>query len=119
MVAWYSALLVIARLRPMAYWRMTYGAEFWWSPGEGELLADRFATQPFGYSDIERVTVYHECQFGKEVFGCDWAAVKCGLTSAEGIRIVPLEGVRPWPSSPPTEALELSADDEPSRVSSP
>src|SRR4051794_4329 len=105
---WHRALLVIARQRPMAYWRMKYGAAFWWSPDEAELLPDRFATQPFGYSEIERVTIYRECRAGNDVFGCDWSAVKAGLASSPGVRVVLLEGVRPWPSSPPTEALELS-----------
>jgi hypothetical protein len=96
----------------MAKWRLTYGAEFWWSPDEAELLPDRFATQPFGYPEIDRVTVYRECRAGKDVFQCDWAAVKAGMAAAEGVRVVLRESVRPWPSSPPTEALEISANSE-------
>jgi hypothetical protein len=112
---WYRAMRVIARQRLTACWQMKDGAVFWWSPEEAELLPDGFATQPFGYDEIERVTVYREFSAGNKVFRCDWSAVKAGLASAEGVRVVSLEGARPWPSSPPTEALELSAQAETNR----
>jgi hypothetical protein len=110
--AWYLALRVIARHKVPIYWRMTYGPGFWWSPGESELLPNGFATQPFGYSEVASVTVYREARAGQEMWCCDLVKLRAELVDARGIRIVAQVGVRPWPSCPPTEALELSVERE-------
>ena len=111
---WSAALGVIVDYQPMTYWRMTNGAEFWWTlSGRHELLADRFAEQPFRYAEIESLTVYREARAGREVWACDWLGLCEALACIRGIRLAPLAGVRPWPSSPPTDALVLVADPEP------
>ncbi len=110
---WYAALAVIVDYQPMAYWRMTNGAAFVWTPsGRHELLADRFDEQPFRYAEIESLTVYREARAGREVWGCDWLRLCEALACVRGIRLSPLVEVRPWPSSPPTDALVLVADPE-------
>jgi hypothetical protein len=117
---WYPALAVIADHRPVAFWRMANGAVFWWTPsGRHELLADRFAEEPFLYAEIESVTVYREVRAGREVLGCDWPAVCEELAGVLGVRVRSLEGVRAFPSSPPTEALVLEADAEPGAAPDP
>ena len=108
--AWYVALRVIARHKVPKYWRMTCGPAFWWSSGETELLPNGFATQPFGYSEITSVTVYGEARADPEVWCCDLAKLRAELVEARGIRIDTRVGVIPWPSCPPTDALELSVD---------
>ena len=110
---WYAALAVIVDYRPMVVWRMTNGAAFGWTPsGRHELLANRFAEQPFRYAEIESLKVYREARAGHEVWSCDWPGLCDALACVRGIRLSRLIGVRPWPSSPPTDALVLVADPE-------
>jgi len=96
----------------MAYWRLKYGASFWWTPSEAELPPGwvRHAGL-LGTQRSNKVTVYRECRAAKMCFICDLTMVRAELSTAGGVRVMPLNGVRPWPSSPPTEAIELSADE--------
>jgi len=107
--AWYVTLRMIARHGVPTYWRLTYGPEFWWRPDEAELLPHGFATQPFSYSEVASVTVYGKARAGQlEEWSCDLEKLRVELIEARGIRVVTRTGVKPWPSSPPTEALELT-----------
>lgn len=106
--AWYPVLQEIARYQPVAYWRMSYGAVFFWCPRPPDVLPDGFATQPFSYSQIESVTVYRYAQAGRDVFDCEWAALVAALQQAPGVNVVVLTNAKPWPTSPPTDALRLT-----------
>jgi hypothetical protein len=88
---------------------MANGALFWMALTDRmQLGVDRFRDAPFHFSEIVSVTVYREAVAGREVFTCDWPKLKGTLARVEGICVTPLEAVRPWPSSPPTDALEIS-----------
>lgn len=106
---WRAALGVIADHEPYAYWRMANGAEFGWIVGRSELLADRFAAQPFAYSEIVSVTVYSEARAAGGTIACDWASLTDALSAVPGLDVVPVSGVSPWPDTPPTDAMVCQA----------
>jgi hypothetical protein len=107
--AWHAALCVLADYSPMTYWRMANGAEFWWSISDrSELLSDRFAGEPFHYSEIVSAIVFREVRLGDEVLACDWEAVYRELSAVGGLRVEAVSGLFIPPASPPNEALRLS-----------
>ena len=110
--AWYLSLCVLADHQILAHWRMTNGAAFWWTlTDRSQLHPNGFRDEPFLFSEIVTVTIYREARVGREAFSFEWAKMKELLESIPGMRVTRLAGVQPWPSSPPTDALELAATD--------
>ncbi len=110
--AWYSALSVLADSSALVYWRMANGVSFWWKlTDRSQLQNDRVRDQPILFSEIASVTIYREARAGREIFHFDWPTMKELLERIAGLRVNLLAGVRPWPSCPPTDALELTATD--------
>ena len=107
--AWYNALCIIADHGPAAYWKMSNGAEFWWTPDRAQLGPDRFMGQPFGYDEIDSVTVFESVRIGKDLVACDWSSLRDQLIGVSGLRIEELRDVRRPPAVPPNEALHLTA----------
>lgn len=106
--AWYKALSIIADHCPAAYWRMPNGAEFWWMPGHSQLGPDRFTEQPFGYDEIESVTVFDLVRMGTEVLACGWRSLREQLLGIRSLRVEELQDVRCPPAAPPNQALRLT-----------
>ncbi len=108
--AWYLSLCVLADHQVLAHWRMTSGAAFWWTlTDRSQLQPNGFRDEPFLFSDIVTVTIYRDARVDREAFNFEWAKVNEVLQSIPGMRVTRLAGVRPWPSNPPTDALELAA----------
>jgi hypothetical protein len=106
---WHAALSIVADFSPMAYWRMSNGAEFWWILGNREqLLRDRFSEQPFDYSEIVSISVYCEVRLGKVSFSCDWPALLDALLVVHGLRVEELRDVKIPAASVPNHVLRLS-----------
>ena len=106
---WFPALSIIANLQPMAYWRLTYGAEFWWVPDRSEILPKGFATQPFTYSEIASITMFDRVQAGKEILAHDWPLLRERLLAVEGLQVRELQNVQRPPATSPNRALCLTA----------
>ena len=107
---WTEALGILADHAPMSYWRMANGSEFWWTlTGREQLLADRFADEPFRFSEIESVTVFREVRIGEEVLACDWPALRAALDEVPGLQVTRLSDVILPPATPPNQAVRLVA----------
>jgi hypothetical protein len=88
---------------------MTNGAEFWWTlTNRTQLLDDRFAEEPFLYTEIVSVCVVSEVRFRQEVLSCDWLALRQGLLSVPGLHVEEMGDVKIPPASPPNQALRLT-----------
>ena len=98
---WYDTLCVIADGALPAYWRMSNGAGFWWAPEPADLLADRFARQPFVYQEIASITVFAVVQFGQETFACDLPSLRRRLGGVPGLVITEMVDVVCPPVRPP------------------
>src|SRR5262249_52805632 len=107
---WSEALGILADHAPMSYWRMANGAGFWWTlTGREQLLADRFADEPFGFSQIESVTAFREVRYWGEVMSCDWPSLREALAGVEGLEVTELTDVELPPATPPNQAVRLVA----------
>ena len=109
MQAWREALGIVADYAPMAYWQLSNGATFWWTPGRPQLGPDRFAEEPFRYDEIVSVTVFDSVRMSREVVACDWPSLRGLLLGVRGLRVEELRDVRRPPASPPNQALHLTA----------
>jgi hypothetical protein len=107
---WHTALSIIADFSPMTYWRMSNGAEFWWTlTNRTQLLDDRFTERPFSYTEIVSVCVVSEVRFRKEMLSCDWPALRQSLLTVPGLHVEEVGDVKIPPASPPNQALRLTA----------
>ena len=107
--AWYTTLHIVARYKPLAFWRTTYGAAFWWCPDEAELLPGGFATQPFTYAEVESVTVFDDVWGKTEWSPEDWLRMRAELLAVEGMQVREERDVACPPAHPPNQALHLTA----------
>jgi hypothetical protein len=106
---WYAALSIVADFSPMAYWRMSNAAAFWWVlTSRTQLLDDRFSEQPFAYAEIVSVCVFSEVRFCQEVLSCDLPALRQGLLNIPGLRVDEMRDVNIPPAFPPNQALCLT-----------
>jgi hypothetical protein len=106
---WYAALGILADLRPLAYWEMSNGASFWWIlTDRSQLLADRFAEQPFTYSEIVSILVILEGTFGQSRVSCDWPSIKNGLLAIPGLGVVEVRDAQMAEVAVPNRALRLT-----------
>lgn len=105
---WYAALSVVADYSPMTYWEMSNGAVFWWTlSSRSQLMDDRFAEQPFDYSEIISITVFNEIRFRTEVLSCDWPSLIRCLWNVPGLQVEMLTDVNRPPATPPNQAIRL------------
>ena len=110
---WFRALSIIADHSPMTYWRMSNGAEFWWTlTNREQLLPDRFVEEPFSYAEIVEICVFNEVKVRQEVFSTNWASLLEALAQVPGLRVKELKDVKMLPAAPPNKVLCLSADVE-------
>jgi hypothetical protein len=107
---WFETLGILADQSPMCYWRMSNGAVFWWSLiSRSQLLADRFAIEPFRFSEIESITVFREVRFGDERMGCDWIGLRADLDRVTGLQMIEFINLVLPPATPPNQAIQLVA----------
>jgi len=105
---WFTALSLLADEALPLYWRLSYGAVFWWTPGRSELLPTGFATQPFAYEEVTSVTLFDAFRFGKEVITCDLPSMAVRLGAVAGLLVTELQDVSCPPIKPPSRALQLT-----------
>jgi hypothetical protein len=106
--AWYTALCLIADEPLPMFWRLSYGAAFWWTPERAELLPDGFAHQPFSYGEIASVTLFDTVRFADEVFTCDLTSMVRRLDGIAGLLVTEQKDVSCPPVKPPNQALQLT-----------
>jgi hypothetical protein len=106
---WYRALSIIADYAPAAYWCMSNGAEFWWTPSHSHLGQDRFTGEPFGYEEIVSVSVFDSVRMGNKVLTCNWQALREQLLDTCGLNIAELRDVSCPPATPPNSVLLVTA----------
>lgn len=104
---WYQALCIIADHEPFAFWHLTYGAAFWWTPDRAELGPEGFTKQPFTYAEIDSIVVFDKVRIGKEVLACDWLSLRSQLLRLPGLTFEELRDYACGPSRPPNQALQL------------
>src|SRR5947209_2866529 len=107
---WRAALSIIADLSPQTYWRMSNGAEFWWTlTSRAQLLDDRFAEEAYYYAEIVSVSVFNDVRYGHKLLSCDWPTLRQRLLSIEGLQVEELCDVTIQNASPPNQVLRLTA----------
>ncbi len=84
---WRAALLVLTEYEPLAFWWMANGAVFWWTPARSELLHDRFATEQFLFSEIEKIQIKRHERIGKEDIFNDLPTLEQKLRPISGLKV--------------------------------
>jgi hypothetical protein len=108
---WYAALCLLADFSPPTYWRMSNGAEFWWTLRDrSQLLEASFVDEPFAFSEIVSIRVFDKIRANQEVLSCNWAVLKERLVNIPGLRVVTLNDICIPPASRPNMVLELRVD---------
>ena len=108
MEPWYEALCILADHQPAAFWEMTYGATFWWTPGRSQLAPDGFTEQPFTYAEIGSVTVFDRVPVGAGDVVGDWELLRRQLAGVWGLKVEESRDVSLPPAIPPNHALRLT-----------
>jgi hypothetical protein len=110
---WHQALCILADFSAIAYWRMTDGAEFWWTlTDRSQLRNSRFADEPFSYSEIVCIQVFDEVRTQQEVLSCDLPKIKERLLCISGLRVTTLRDLCILPATSPNMVLELTVDSD-------
>ena len=106
--AWYTSLSLLADEALPLFWRLSYGASFWWTPARAELLPNGFATQPFTYEEVASVTLFDTVHFGVESVTCDLTLIAHQLSGVAGLLLTKLNNVTCPPVKPTNQALQLT-----------
>jgi hypothetical protein len=105
---WYIALSLVADEALPLFWRLSYGASFWWMPGRAELLPDGFTDQPFTYGEVTSVMLFDTVRCADRVFACDLTSMARRLSGVTGLLVTELKDISCPPAKPPNRALKLT-----------